>query len=186
MSDHKGHSSMLADIEKDLLNFIEEWHQKGFDVNRFTLLRKAGQLKPAVVEGRSNFAVKICLSPASWQNTDLPIVLLHTRRSATLAKLRERRLIFWSTFALDLLMVPVIPTSSSTWIRLRSTMETGFHPVWNTILHSCMKNYFFECLTSILEKFSYLRYHTLVYEKSQSSPPSLMALIASSPGSEHM
>ena len=64
-------------------------------------------------------------------------------------------------------------------------MGTGFHPVWETILRSCMKNYFFECLTSILEKFSYLRYHTLVYEKSQSSPPSLMALTASSPGSEY-
>ena len=62
MSDHKGHLSMLADIEKDLLNFIEEWRQKGFDVNRFTLLRKAGQLKHEVIEGRSNVAVKICLS----------------------------------------------------------------------------------------------------------------------------
>jgi hypothetical protein len=64
--------------------------------------------------------------------------------------------------------------------------EAGFHPVWDTILRSCVKNYFFECLTSILDNSSYLRYHTLVYEKSQSSPPSLMALIAFSPGSEHM
>ena len=62
----------------------------------------------------------------------------------------------------------------------------SFHPVRDTILCSCMNNYFFECLTSILEKLSYRRYHTLVYKKSQSSPPSLMALIASSPGSEYM
>jgi hypothetical protein len=64
--------------------------------------------------------------------------------------------------------------------------QTGFHPVRDTILRSCVKNYFFECLTSILEKLSYRRYHALVYEKSQSFPPSLMALTASSPGSEYM
>jgi hypothetical protein len=27
--------------------------------------------------------------------------------------------------------------------------RTGFHPVWDTILRSCMKNYFFECLSSM-------------------------------------
>ena len=47
--------------------------------------------------------------------------------------------------------------------------QTGFHPVRDTILRSCVKNYFFECLTSILDKLSYRRDHTLVYEKSQSS-----------------
>ncbi len=55
----------------------------------------------------------------------------------------------------------------------------------NTILRSCVKKYFFKCSTSILEKLSYRRDHTLVYEKSQCFPPSLMALTASSPGSEH-
>ncbi len=68
---------------------------------------------------------------------------------------------------------------------IHSYLWTGFHPVRDTIIRSCVKNYFFECLTSILEKLSYRRYHTLVYEKSQSFPPSLMALTASSPGSEH-
>jgi hypothetical protein len=29
---------------------------------------------------------------------------------------------------------------------------TGFHPVRNTFLRSCVKNYFFECLSSILEQ----------------------------------
>jgi hypothetical protein len=69
----------------------------------------------------------------------------------------------------------------------RCSPLTGFHPVRDTILRSCMKNYFFKCLiTSILDKLYCRRYQTLAYEKSQSSPPSLMALIASSPGSEHM
>ena len=61
MSDHKGHASMLHDIEKDLLNFIEEWRQKGFNVNRFTLLRKAGQLKPEILQ-KSNNAIKMSIS----------------------------------------------------------------------------------------------------------------------------
>ena len=61
LSEHTGPNSVLHDIELDLLNFIEEWRQKGFDVYRFTLLRKAGQLKPAVLE-KSVAAAKICLS----------------------------------------------------------------------------------------------------------------------------
>ena len=61
MSEHTGPNSLLHDIELDLLNFIEEWRQKGFDVNRFTLLRKAGQLKPAILE-KSIAAAKICIS----------------------------------------------------------------------------------------------------------------------------
>ena len=38
ISKHTGPTSVLADIELDLLNYIEEWRQKGFDVNRFILL----------------------------------------------------------------------------------------------------------------------------------------------------
>jgi hypothetical protein len=40
----------LFNIKQDLLAFIVEWCQKGFKVNRFTLLRKAGQLKPELFE----------------------------------------------------------------------------------------------------------------------------------------
>jgi hypothetical protein len=61
MSDHQGPISVFADIEKDLLNYIEEWRQKGFDVNRFTLLRKAGQLKPEILQ-KSTFAIKVAIS----------------------------------------------------------------------------------------------------------------------------
>ena len=61
LSEHTGPNSVLHDIELDLLNFIEEWRQKGFDVNRFTLLRKAGQLKPAILE-KTVASAKICIS----------------------------------------------------------------------------------------------------------------------------
>jgi hypothetical protein len=62
MAFHPGHESMLAEIEQDLLNFIEMWGQKGFEVNRFTLVRKIRELKPDIVLERSNGAMKICLS----------------------------------------------------------------------------------------------------------------------------
>ena len=48
LSLHEGPMGLFKDIEIDLLNYIEEWHQKGFEVNCFTLLRKAGQLRPAI------------------------------------------------------------------------------------------------------------------------------------------
>ena len=61
LSMHEGPVGILKDIEMDLLNYIEEWRQKGFEVNRFTLLRKAGQLRPAIL-GKSIGAAKICIS----------------------------------------------------------------------------------------------------------------------------
>ena len=54
-------SSVIAEIEQDLLDFVEMWRQKGFEVNRFTLLRKVKELKPDLLE-RSEGAAKICLS----------------------------------------------------------------------------------------------------------------------------
>ena len=48
-------------MEAELLEFVEEWRQKGFDVNRFTLLRKAGTLKPEILN-KTDGAVKIYLS----------------------------------------------------------------------------------------------------------------------------
>ncbi len=38
MSFHAGPTSLVDDIEEELLNFINKWRQKGFKVNRFTLL----------------------------------------------------------------------------------------------------------------------------------------------------
>jgi hypothetical protein len=61
-SDHTGpvSVSIFADIKKDLLNYIKEWRQKGFDVDRFTLLRKARQLKPEILQ-KSTFAIKMSI-----------------------------------------------------------------------------------------------------------------------------
>ncbi len=60
MAIHAGPTSLVASIEQDLFDFIKEWHQKGFEVNCFTLLRKAGQLKPELLD-HSEPALKICL-----------------------------------------------------------------------------------------------------------------------------
>ena len=61
MAAHAGPTSIMAEIEQDLLDFVEMWREKGFEVNRFTLLRKVKELKPEVLE-RSDGAAKICLS----------------------------------------------------------------------------------------------------------------------------
>ena len=45
MAAHAGPTSVIAEIEKDLLDFAKMWREKGFEVNRFTLLRKAKELK---------------------------------------------------------------------------------------------------------------------------------------------
>ena len=56
-----GYRGLLKDVEAELLEFVEEWRQKGFDVNRFTLLRKAGTMMPEILN-KTEGAVKICLS----------------------------------------------------------------------------------------------------------------------------
>ena len=62
MACHSGPSSLVDDIlQQDLLDFIEEWRQKGFEVNLFTILRKACELKPELRQ-RSLPAAKMCLS----------------------------------------------------------------------------------------------------------------------------
>ncbi len=58
---HSGPLGLLKDIEMDLCNYTEKWRQKGFEVNCFTLLRKAGQLRPGIIE-KSLGAAKICIS----------------------------------------------------------------------------------------------------------------------------
>ena len=62
MASHPGHGSMIAEIEQDLLDYVEMWTQKGFEVNRFTLLMKVRELKPDIVLERSCGAMKVCLS----------------------------------------------------------------------------------------------------------------------------
>ncbi len=52
--------SLISDNEQDLLDFIEMWHQKGFEVNHLTLLRKIKELKPEVLQ-HSEGDAKICL-----------------------------------------------------------------------------------------------------------------------------
>jgi len=74
---HAGSASVMAEIEQDLLDFVEMWRQKGFEVNRFTLLRKARELKPTVLE-RSEGAAKICLSSFLAKNQLTHCVAMHT------------------------------------------------------------------------------------------------------------
>jgi len=47
---HRGPSSVLDDIEEDLVAFVEEWRVKGLPVSRVLLMRKAGSLKPEFLE----------------------------------------------------------------------------------------------------------------------------------------
>ena len=77
MAAHAGPTSVIAEIEKDLLDFVVMWRQKGFEVNRFTLLRKAKELKPDVLE-RSEGAEKICLSRFLAKNQLTHRVATHT------------------------------------------------------------------------------------------------------------
>ena len=67
LSMHEGPVGILKDIEMDLINYIEEWRQKGFEANRFTLLREAGQLRPAILD-KSIRAAKICISRFLMKN----------------------------------------------------------------------------------------------------------------------
>jgi transposase len=60
-SSYSGKNGLLKGVEAELLEFIEEWCQKGFDVNRFTLLCKAGTIKPEILN-KTEGAAKICLS----------------------------------------------------------------------------------------------------------------------------
>jgi hypothetical protein len=53
-----GPTSLVANIEEGQLNFIKQWRQKGFEVHRFALLRKARELKPDVLD-HSEGATKI-------------------------------------------------------------------------------------------------------------------------------
>ena len=61
MSGASGYSGLLKGVEAELLEFVEEWRQKGFDVNRYTLLRKAAAMIPEILN-KTEGAAKICLS----------------------------------------------------------------------------------------------------------------------------
>ena len=76
MAAHAGPTSVIAEIEKDLLDFVEMWREKGFEVNHFTLLRKAKELN--VLEHHSEGAAKICLSRFLAKNQLTHRVATHT------------------------------------------------------------------------------------------------------------
>jgi hypothetical protein len=59
---HAGRTSVIAEIEQDLLDFVKMWRQKGFEVNRFTLLRKAKELRPDVLDQGSRKNLPVLLS----------------------------------------------------------------------------------------------------------------------------
>ena len=56
-----GYGGLLKDIETKLVGYVEEWRQKGFEVNRFALLRKASTLRPEILN-KTEGAGKMCLS----------------------------------------------------------------------------------------------------------------------------
>jgi hypothetical protein len=73
MSAAPGYRGLLKDVEAELLEFIEEWRQKGFDVNRYTLLRKAGTMIPEILN-KTEGAAKICLSRFLAKNNTMASV----------------------------------------------------------------------------------------------------------------
>jgi hypothetical protein len=56
-----GPRSVLLNIERELLDFVETWRSKGLPVNRITLMRKARALLPEL-EGKSEHALKMSIS----------------------------------------------------------------------------------------------------------------------------
>ena len=121
MSLHPGPTSLVSNIEKGLLNFIEEWRQKGFEVNCFTLLRKARELKPEILH-LSEGAMKICLLCFLVRNNLAHRAATHTAQHDP-CEVEAEALLSSSTSA-PLSKVPIIfPTTSSTWIRCQSFMQ---------------------------------------------------------------
>ena len=47
---HEGPTSILADVEQELIGFVEHWRSKGFPVTRMGLMRKIGTLKPEFLQ----------------------------------------------------------------------------------------------------------------------------------------
>jgi hypothetical protein len=45
-----GPTSILADIKHDLILFITEWRDRGMPVSRWTVVKKAGELKPEFLD----------------------------------------------------------------------------------------------------------------------------------------
>jgi hypothetical protein len=72
MAADAGPTSVIAEIKQDLLDFVGMWHQKGFEVNCFTLLRKAKELKPDVLkhsEGVAKIWQKPAYAPCSYEHS---------------------------------------------------------------------------------------------------------------------
>jgi hypothetical protein len=68
MSAAPGYRGLLKDVEAELLEFIEEWRQKGFDVNRYTLLRKAGTMVPEILQ-KTERNIKEASIKNAWRKT---------------------------------------------------------------------------------------------------------------------
>ena len=58
---HSGPVSVLKDIERELIAFVDEWRRKGLPVNRFILMQKACSLKPEL-QLKSESAAKMSIS----------------------------------------------------------------------------------------------------------------------------
>ena len=62
------YSGLLKGVEAELLEFVEEWRQKGFDVNRYTLLRKAGTMVPEILQ-KTERNIKEASIKNAWRKT---------------------------------------------------------------------------------------------------------------------
>ena len=74
---HPGPTSILHDIEQDLVDFVEEWRQKGLPVNRYSLVKKVIQLKPEFSE-KSEHAAKMSISRFLARNNLTHRMATHT------------------------------------------------------------------------------------------------------------
>ena len=68
LSAGSGYSGLLKGVEAELLEFVEEWRQKGFDVNRYTLLRKAGTMVPEILQ-KTERNIKEASIKNAWRKT---------------------------------------------------------------------------------------------------------------------
>jgi hypothetical protein len=74
---HPGPTSILHDIERELVEFVDEWRQKGLPVNRYNLVKKVIQLKPEFSE-KSEQAAKMSISRFMARNNLTHRMATHT------------------------------------------------------------------------------------------------------------
>jgi hypothetical protein len=77
LSIHSGPYSILHNITQDLVDFVDEWHAKGLQVNRFNLIKKACQLK-LKFSTKLEQAQKMSISCFMFRNNLTNYMAMHT------------------------------------------------------------------------------------------------------------